>query len=116
MIKCIKYIETYGLSQNSEDKNKYATSDLYAEAKLKEYVNNSESDYLEDSKTYCTTYNTKTLAINNVFDTSDNLEEIKKIGLKEFWKFTEKTPSADMAKNGVTVYIPRTAKALYQEH
>lgn len=108
--------EYANLPENSEDKNKYATSDLYAEAKLKEYVNNSESDYLEDSKTYCTTYNTKTLAINNVFDASDNLEEIKKIGLKEFWKFTEKTPSVDMAKNGVTVYIPRTAKALYQEH
>lgn len=85
---------------------------------IKHYTLNADGkEYTEDSaKTYCTTYNTKTLAINNVFDISDDLAEIKKIGLKEFWQFTEKTPVADMAKNGVTVYIPRTTKALYQEH
>lgn len=85
---------------------------------IKHYTLNADGkEYTEDSaKTYCTTYNTKTLAINNVFDKDDDLTKIKKIGLKEFWQFTEKTPAADMAKNGVTVYIPRTTKALYQEH
>lgn len=70
-----------------------------------------EEDYRPSSSdTYYTTYNTATRAKANVFDVGKKPDPSS--GLKEYWGFVSKTPYTDP----ITVWIPYTPKALYQEH